>query len=418
MITLKNKRTIVGLEIGSTKISILIGEISEGGKINIIGFSSNPSIGVEKGKINNLELLIKCIKKSMHDAETMAKQKIKSIYLALSNKDIDYRNEIGIIPIKGDEVTQEDLKNVINTAKSVQIHHDHHVLHVIPQEYSIDQQIGIKNPIGLSGVRMQANVHLITCHHNSEKNVIKAVEKCGMIVKKTIFSGLASSSSVLTEEEKNLGVCVIDIGGGTMDINIYTTGSLRYSKVIPYAGDIVTNDIAYAFSISQKEAEYIKIKHGCVTKSLIGFREDFEISGSDGKKIKNLYQTALIEIIEPRYYELLQMINNEILKLNKNDGKKSIKEEILSGIVLTGGGSKIKFLKEFAEMIFEMPVRIKKPCNLENIPKEICKQEYSTIAGLLLFIRNSKKFKESYKKSPDILSKIVRYIKEWIKKEF
>ncbi|MBZ2279220.1 MAG: cell division protein FtsA, partial [Buchnera aphidicola] len=266
MIISTDRKLIVGLEIGTTKVITLVGEIIKDGTIKIIGMGICKSKGIDKGKINNLDEVIECIKKSIHKAEITADCHITSVYLSLSSKHIKCQNEIGIVPISEDEVTQDDINNVIHTAKSVQMFHKNKMLHIIPQEYSIDKQSGIKNPIGLSGIRMQVKVHIITCHQNTSKNIVKALEKCDLKANKIIFSGLASSKSVITDDERKLGACVIDIGGGTIDLTIYLNDYIQDSQVIPYAGNIVTSDIAHAFSISYHDAEDLKIKYGAAIK--------------------------------------------------------------------------------------------------------------------------------------------------------
>ena len=235
MIKATDRKLVVGLEIGTAKVAALVGEVLPDGMVNIIGVGSCPSRGMDKGGVNDLESVVKCVQRAIDQAELMADCQISSVYLALSGKHISCQNEIGMVPISEEEVTQEDVENVVHTAKSVRVRDEHRVLHVIPQEYAIDYQEGIKNPVGLSGVRMQAKVHLITCHNDMAKNIVKAVERCGLKVDQLIFAGLASSYSVLTEDERELGVCVVDIGGGTMDIAVYTGGALRHTKVIPYA---------------------------------------------------------------------------------------------------------------------------------------------------------------------------------------
>ena len=229
MIKATDRKLVVGLEIGTAKVAALVGEVLPDGMINIIGVGSCPSRGMDKGGVNDLESVVKCVQRAIDQAELMADCQISSVYLALSGKHISCQNEIGMVPISEEEVTLDDVENVVHTAKSVRVRDEHRVLHVIPQEYAIDYQEGIKNPVGLSGVRMQAKVHLITCHNDMAKNIVKAVERCGLKVDQLIFAGLAASYSVLTEDERELGVCVVDIGGGTMDIAVYTGGALRHA---------------------------------------------------------------------------------------------------------------------------------------------------------------------------------------------
>lgn len=315
-------------------------------------------------------------------------------------------------------MTKEDIEHVIHIAQSVQILNEHHILHVIPQEYSIDQQYGIKNPIGLSGVRMQVKVHLITCHQNMARNIIKAVEKCDVKVDQVIFSGLASSKAVLTEDECNLGVCMIDIGGGTIDFTIYIDGSIKYSQVIPYAGNIVTSDISYAFSTSRDNAENIKIKYGSVKKPPLGSSKNIDFSDINCNFQQNLQQDALIDVIESRYVELLSLVQDQIVHLQKKLHKKGEKYELLSGIVLTGGGSNISCLTDCAEKVFQKKVRVAKPFNISGLIEKITEPCYSTVIGLLHYGKESYINIDKKKKEHSFFEIIFKRINNWFKKEF
>ncbi|WP_284443366.1 cell division protein FtsA [Buchnera aphidicola] len=418
MIISKDRKLVVGLEIGTTKVVTLVGEVLTDDTIKIIGFGTCFSKGIDKGRINNLDSIVSCIQESINKAEIMADCQITSVYLSLSNKYINSQNEIGMIPISEDEVTKEDLENVIHIAKSVQIPNEHQILHVIPQEYSIDQQSGIKNPIGLSGVRMQVKVHLITCHQNITKNIIKAVEKCDVKVDQVIFSGLASSKAVLTEDECNLGVCMIDIGGGTIDFTIYINGSIQYSQVIPYAGNIVTSDISYAFSTSYYEAENMKIQYGSTKKPSLGTSKNIDFSDTNSNFPKILQQDALIEVIESRYIELLSLVQNKIVYIQKKLHKKGEKYELLGGIVLTGGGSNISYLTDCAEKVFHKKIRVAKPFNVSGSIEEITASHYSTVIGLLHYGKESYINIDKEKKENSFLEKIFKQINNWFKKEF
>ncbi|NIG99049.1 MAG: cell division protein FtsA [Buchnera aphidicola (Periphyllus acericola)] len=391
MIKLKNKKIVVGLDIGTTKIASLVGEILPNKEINIIGLGNSYSKGINKGDINNLESIIKCIKKSINQAEIMSKHKIYSINLSFSNKYINYVNEVGMVKIKKNEVEINDIKKVLKTAKSIRIRDKYHILHVIPQEYTIDEQKGIKNPLGLSGIRMQSKVHLITSNYNIEKNIVKAVEQCKLKIDKIIFSGLASSKAVLTKEEKKLGVCMIDIGGGTMDILIYIDGSLQHSQVIPYAGDIITQDISYAFSSKISDAEKIKIKYGCASGFLQENLNNIKITKSQNNESQVLNHEKLTEVIELRCIELLELVNKNILKLQKKFQRKGYKYNLNSGIVLTGGVSNTKFFTDCAERIFQLPVRIGCSKNITGLINHVKMPEYSTVVGLLHYNKKKKK---------------------------
>ncbi|WMY97267.1 MAG: cell division protein FtsA [Arsenophonus sp.] len=418
MIKTIDKKLLVGLEIGTSKVSVLVGEILPDGIINIIGVGNTPSKGMDKGGVNDLESVVQCVQRSINQAELMADCQITSVYLALSGKHIRCQNEIGMVPISEEEVTQDDVDNVVHTAKSVKVRDEHRILHVIPQEYKIDYQEGIKNPIGLSGVRMQAKVHLITCHNDMAKNIMKAVERCGLKVKQLIFSGLASSYSVLTEDEQELGVCVIDIGGGTMDMAIYTGGALRHTKVIPYAGNVVTSDISYAFGTPPNDAEIIKIKYGCTLNAVINKEKNVEVPSVGGRPPRHLQRQTLAEVIEPRYTELLNLVNEEIIKLQNKLRQHGIKHHLAAGIVLTGGGAQMDGLVECAQKVFNTQVRIGKPLNITGLTDHAKKLYYSTTVGLLHYGKQNHFEDEKQKNKSILISDWLNKFTSWIKKEF
>ncbi|QIQ41254.1 MAG: cell division protein FtsA [Buchnera aphidicola (Aphis urticata)] len=418
MIISTNKKLVVGLEVGTTKVVALVGEISIDSKINIIGIGICKSKGIDKGRINNLDAVVSCIQESIYQAETMANCNITSVYLSLSSKYINCQNEIGIVPISEDEVTKEDIENVIHTAKSVKILNEHHILHVIPQEYSIDQQSGIKNPIGLSGTRMQVRVHLITCHQNIAKNIIRAVETCNIKVDQVIFSGLASSKSVLSEEECKLGVCMIDIGGGTIDFSTYIDGFIQDSQVIPYAGNIVTKDISYAFNTSYSDSEIIKINYESALKTNIDSLNNIELSEKNQNLFQNLQFNTVSEVIESRYNELLTLINNRIIYVQNKLYQEGRKNQLSSGIVLTGGASTISLISQCAERIFQNKVRIAKPINISGLTENINEPHYSTVVGLLHYGKEFYLQSENIKKESSFIEKWFKQINNWFKKEF
>lgn len=418
MIISTNKKLVVGLEVGTTKVVTLVGEILIDSTIKIIGIGICKSKGIDKGRIDNLDAVVSCIQESIYQAEIMANCNITSVYLSLSSKYIHCQNEIGIVPISEDEVTKEDIENVIHTAKSVKIPNEHHILHVIPQEYSIDQQSGIKNPIGLSGTRMQVRVHLITCYQNIAKNIIKAVETCNIKVDQVIFSGLASSKAVLTEEECKLGVCMIDIGGGTIDFTTYIDGFIQDSQVIPYAGNIVTKDISYAFSTSYADSEIIKTNYNCSLKSPIESSIDSKLFEKYQNLLKNIQPDTISEVIESRYNELLTLINNRIIHIQNQLYKEGRKYQLSSGIVLTGGASTIALLNKYAEKIFQNKVRIAKPINISGLIENISEPHYSTVVGLLHYGKEFYLQSKNIKKESSFIERWFKQINNWFKKEF
>ena len=399
MIKATDRKLVVGLEIGTAKVAALVGEVLPDGMVNIIGVGSCPSRGMDKGGVNDLESVVKCVQRAIDQAELMADCQISSVYLALSGKHISCQNEIGMVPISEEEVTQEDVENVVHTAKSVRVRDEHRVLHVIPQEYAIDYQEGIKNPA---------------------KNIVKAVERCGLKVDQLIFAGLASSYSVLTEDERELGVCVVDIGGGTMDIAVYTGGALRHTKVIPYAGNVVTSDIAYAFGTPPSDAEAIKVRHGCALGSIVGKDESVEVPSVGGRPPRSLQRQTLAEVIEPRYTELLNLVNEEILQLQEKLRQQGVKHHLAAGIVLTGGAAQIEGLAACAQRVFHTQVRIGAPLNITGLTDYAQEPYYSTAVGLLHYGKESHLNGEAEveKRVTASVGSWIKRLNSWLRKEF
>ncbi|VAX76412.1 Cell division protein FtsA [Serratia symbiotica] len=418
MIKSTDRKLLVGLEIGTTKVSALVGQMLPDGIVNIIGVGCCPSRGMEKGSVNDLESVVKCVQRSVDQAELIADCQISSVYLALSGNHISCQNEIGIVPISEEEVTQEDVENVVHTAKSVRIRDEHRILHVIPQEYAIDYQEGIKNPIGLAGVRMQAKVHLITCKNDMAKNIVKAVEHCGLKVDQLIFSGLAASYAVLTEDERELGVCLVDIGGGTMDIAVYTGGSIRHTNVIPYAGNLVTSDIAYAFGTLVTDAEAIKVRHGCALESSVSKDESVEVPSVGGRPPRSLQRQTLAAVIEPRYIELLNLVNHEIFQLQEKLRQQGVKHHLAAGIVLTGGGAQIDGLAACAQRVFHTQVRVGQPLKITGLIDYAQEPYYSTTVGLLQYGKESHLNREEEAGNRVLVGNWFKRIHSWLRKEF
>jgi len=375
------RNLIVGLDVGTSKVVVVVGELLPDGELSIIGLGESDSKGMDKGGVNDLDSVVKSVQRALHEAEMMADMSISSVYLGISGKHISSQDEIGMVAISEDEVTQDDVDNVIYTARSVRIRDEHRILHVIPQEYAIDYQERIKNPVGLSGVRMKAKVHLISCHNDMAKNIVKCAERCDLNVDKLIFSALASSYAVLTDDEKELGVCVVDIGGGTIDIAVFYDGALRHTSVFSYAGNAVTNDIAYAFGTPPSDAEDIKVRFGCAQANSLQRDETIEVASVGGRPSRTLQRQTLAEVIEPRYSELFGMVDSELetvlatLKL----------EKLAAGVVLTGGAAQIEGLVECAENVFNSQVRVGCPLNIHGLTEYVNTPVYSTAVGLLQF---------------------------------
>ena len=413
-----DRNLIVGLDIGTTKVAVLVGEVLPDGEINIIGLGTHSARGMDKGGVNDLESVVKSLQRAVDEAEMMADCHISSVFLGVSGRHIECRNEKGMVPISDEEVSQEDVDNVIHTAKSVRLPEEHRVLHVLPQEYSIDYQEGIKNPIGLSGVRMGAKVHLITCHNDMVKNIEKCVERVGLRVDQLIFSALASSYAVLTDDEKELGVCVVDMGGGTMDIAMFTGGALRYSKVIPYAGNTVTSDIAYAFGTPPVDAEAIKVRYGSALGRLVSKEDTIEVPSVGGRAARSLQRQTLAEVIEPRYSELLGLVQDEISRMQNELRVQGVMHQLAAGVVLTGGAAQIEGIVECAEQIFQCQVRVGEPENVRGLTDYVQAPVFSTAVGLLQYgkLHQSKGSRDSNVKAS--VGGLFQRVSNWLRGEF
>ena len=385
-------KVIVGLEIGTSKVVAVVGEILHDGVVNVLGVGSCPSKGIDRGSITDLDAVVGSVRRAIDAAESMADCQIMGITLAITGEHIQSFNENGFVPIAEDEVTQDEIDAALHTASSIKLPEGLSLLHVIPQEYEVDRQLNIKNPLGLRGVRLKANVHLIACHQDWQNNLKKAVERCGLSVDRVVFSGCAAIHSVLTEDEKELGVCLIDFGAGTMNVMVYTNGALRFSKVIPYAGNIVTNDIAHACTVSRAEAERIKVNYASAfyPARLHGDKK-IEVASIGGRAPRSLTKSDLSLITSARYTELLSVVKDELDQLKIELESKHIKFELIAGVVITGGGAQIEDLRDFASSVFHCQVRIGSPLNVTGLTDYINRPQYSTVVGLLHYEHNNRK---------------------------
>jgi len=373
-----DKNLIVGLDIGTSKIVAIVGEITTDGEIEIIGLGSHPSKGLKKGVVVNIESTVQAIQRAIEEAELMAGCQINSVYAGIAGSHIKSINSHGIVAIKDREVSESDLDRVIDAARAVAIPADQRILHILPQEFIIDDQEGIREPISMSGVRLEAKVHLVTGAVGAAQNIIKCVRRCGLEVDDVILEQLASSYSVLTEDEKELGVCLVDIGGGTTDIAVFSEGAIRHTAVIPIAGDQVTNDIAVALRTPTQYADEIKIKYACALRQLANPDETIEVPSVGDRPPRNLSRQTLAEVVEPRYDELLTLVQAELRKSGFED-------IIAAGVVLTGGSSKMEGVIDLAEEIFHMPVRLGVPQYVSGLSDVVSNPIHATGVGLLLF---------------------------------
>lgn len=411
MSKVNERNLVVGLDIGTSKISVAVGEVTPDNQLSIVGVGNQPARGMDKGGVNDLNLVIQSIQRAINEAELMADCHISSVYLGISGKHISCQNENGMVPINDKEVIQEDVDNVIHTARSVPISAERRMLHVLPQEYSIDCQDGIKSPIGMSGVRMEAKVHIVTCANDMAKNIVKCVERCNLKVDQLIFSALASSYSVVTEDEKELGICVVDIGAGTMDISVFTGGALRHTAVIPVAGNQVTSDIGKIFRTPLSHAEDIKVQYACALRQLVSMEENIEVPSVGGRAARSMSRHTLAEVVEPRYHELFELIQEELRECGLED-------QIAAGYVLTGGTSKMEGVVEFAEEVFQMPVRVAVPKNVAGLKEYVNDPTYSTVVGLLHYGMQANEQTNNDARSTEGVGNIGARILAWFKGEF
>lgn len=373
-----DKGMLVGLDIGTSKVTAIVGEVNEDNELEIIGIGSHPSRGLKKGVVVNIESTVQSIQRCVEEAELMAGCQIHSVYAGIAGSHIRSMNSHGIVAIKDREVSPSDVERVIDAARAVAIPADQRVLHVMPQEFIIDQQEGIREPIGMSGVRLEAKVHLVTGAVSAAQNIIKCVRRCGLEVDDIILEQLASSYSVLTEDEKELGICLVDIGGGTTDVAVFTDGAIKHTAVIPIAGDQVTNDIAVAMRTPTQYAEEIKIKYACALRQLANPDDTIEVPGVGDREPRRLSRQTLAEVVEPRYEELISLVHAELRRSGFED-------LVAAGVVLTGGSSKMEGVIDLAEEIFHMPVRLGMPQFVTGLVDVVRNPIHATGVGLLLF---------------------------------
>lgn len=385
MTKVAESKIVVGLEIGTHKVVAVVGEVLPDGVINVIGSGITPSKGVQGGAVVDLDAVVGSIQRAIEEAESISECKIMGVTLALSGPHITAFNENGTVPLSG-AVNNEDLDNAIHIARSIKLPDGLETLHIIPQEYKVDRLPATKNPLGLSGMRLQAHVHLIACHNDWVRNLKNAVERSKLKIDQIVFSGLASSYSVLTEDERELGVCLIDIGGGTMDILVYTDGALRFSKVIPFGGNNVTDYIAQVFTTSRSSAENIKVHYGSAISPPTHFSEKkFEVSGLGDRVTRTFTKLQLSNVTAQCYNDLLDIIARELAQLREELYQKGIKQELIAGIVLTGGGSQIEDIVECAKSVFGSQVRVGYPLNITGLTDYVNKPQYATVLGLLQY---------------------------------
>ena len=403
---------IVGLDIGTSKVVAIVGVVTADENIEIVGLGSHPSRGMKKGVVINIESTVQSIQRAIEEAELMSGCDIHSVHVGIAGSHIHSLNSHGIVAVRDKEVAEADLERVIDAARAVAVPSDQKILHILPQEYIIDNQEGIKEPLGMCGVRLEAKVHVVTGALNAVQNIDKCVRRCGLEVDQIILEQLASSYAVLTDDEKELGVCLVDIGGGTTDIAIFTEGAIRHTAVIPIAGDQVTNDIAMAFATPTQHAEDIKIKYACALAQLAGEHETIQVPSVGDRPARALTRQALAEVVEPRYEELYTLIQAELRRSGFED-------LIPSGIVLTGGTARMEGAVDLAEEVFHAPVRLASPQGVTGLSDVVKNPIYSTGVGLLLHA--AKQMETNGVERPNFQNtegNVLVKMKDWFKRNF
>jgi len=406
----KNENLIAGLDLGSTKTCAIVGEVSKEG-IDIIGCGSASSGGLLKGMVINIEKTAESINKVIEEAELMAGCRISSVYTGISGSHIKGLDSHGVIGIKDHEVRKNDVDRVLEAAKAIAIPLDREIIHVIPQEFIVDEQDGIHEPLGISGVRLEAKVHLVTGAVSSAQNIIKCANRNGLNVKELVLQPLASSESTLEVDERELGVALVDIGGGTTDIAILQGGSIRYTSVLPLAGNHLTSDIAIGLRTPLKQAEEIKIQHGSALSSLISEDETIEIICMGGRQPRKISRKFLCQIINSRVEEIFKLVNKEIIR-------SGYKELMASGVVLTGGSSLLDGIVEVGERILDLPVRVGYPNSVGGLSEIVNNPIYATAVGLVLYGRKHESNSNYKNGDKNIFSKISQNVKNWFDEVF
>jgi len=402
----KKDPLVVGLDIGTTKICTVVGEVVDG-QVNIIGLGTHPSKGLRKGVVINIESTVQSIKKAVEEAELMSGVHLTSVYAGISGGHIKGINSHGVIAVKNKEITPNDVKRVIDAASAVAIPMDREVIHIIPQEFIVDDQDGIRDPVGMSGVRLEGRVHIVTGAITSAQNIIKCANRAGLDVDDIVLEQLGSSEAVLTPEERELGAAIIDMGGGTTDLVIFSSGSIKHTAVFSLAGSHITNDLSMGLRTPVEEAEKIKIRYGCALTALVHRDETIEVPSVGGRKPRVLSRQTLAEIIEPRVEEILTLVHNEVIRTGYGN-------LVASGIVLTGGSALLEGIPELAEQVFNMPVRRGIPIGIGGLVDLVHSPMYATGVGLVLYGSKNKAQSRFKVGDGNVFSKVTHRMREWI----
>lgn len=374
---------LVSLDVGTAKVTAMIGEVGSGGQVRVVGLGSAPSRGLKKGVVVNIEHTVESIRRAVEAAELMANCRVRAAHVGITGSHVKSLNSVGVVPIRHREITERDVDAVIEAASALAIPADQQILHVVPQEFVVDGQEGIHDPVGMSAVRLEAKVHMVMGTLSAAQNLYKCVERCGLTVEKLVLAHMASAEAVLSPDERDLGVAVVDIGGGTTDIAVFKGGSIRHTAVVPIAGDLVTSDIAVAFRTPAQYADQIKLKYGCALPELVQHDAPIDVPSVGETPTRRLSQTMLAEVMRPRFEELFRYVRKELHRADVYD-------LIAGGVVLTGGVAQTPGILELAEEVLEVAVRLGVPHQVEGIEEVTRSPAYATGVGLLLYARQQK----------------------------
>ena len=370
---------IVGLDIGTTKIAVIVAQAAAGGKVDIIGIGKHPSSGLRKGVVINIEATVNSIRHAVEEAELMAGCEITSVYAGIAGEHIKGFNSHGIVAVRNkEEVGPRDVERVIDAAQAVAIPMDREILHILPQEYIVDQQDGIREPLGMSGVRLETKVHIVTGAVSSAQNIVKSANRVGLEVNDIVLEPIASAEAVLSPEEKELGVAIVDIGGGTTDITVLHSGAIKHTAVIPLGGDNLTNDVSHGLRTPKASAEEIKRRYGSAMASLVQHSDTLEVPSTGGREPEVLSRLVLAEILEPRMEEIFTLVQAELVRSGYD-------ELLTGGIVLTGGTVLLDGSSELAEQVFNLPVRVGRPADIGGLVDVVNSPDFATGVGLVLY---------------------------------
>jgi len=401
---------ITGLDLGTTKISAIIAEVNEKSEINVVGVGTTPSYGLRRGVVVNLDKTVQGIRQAVGEAELMAGVKVNNVVVGIAGDHIKSFNSRGVIAVSRTEegISNEDIKRVIEQAKAVTIPMDRKIIHVLPQDYTVDDQTGIKEPVGMAGVRLEAEVHVVTAAITAIQNIVKSIERANLAIRNIVLQPYASSFAVLDEEEKELGVCLLDVGGGTTDFSIFFEGSIRHTSVVGLGGVNITNDIAIGLRTPRAQAEEIKKRYGAALSSLVDTNETMEVPGVGGRKKREVSRQILASIIEPRIEEVFSLVEREIKRSGFDD-------RLTAGIVLTGGTAKMEGIEQLAERIFDLPVKVGIPKCIVGLTDAVSDPVHAAGIGLILYGYKHRDEEGFFERKAGLLDRFIRRIVNWFK---